>query len=396
MYYCFTISLLGFFFTSCTFHSFPSTHDPDSILIDSGDPTTAHLYDVYGRYLATGQFIDSCLDKSITDQSNAALAKCRFKTKVSIYPAGIYTIQKKLAKARGDSGKASSVVDAEQLNGGLKKTFSGLAAVETAITQATPSSLSLPLDSLRRVALVIGNSSYQYLPVLDNPHNDAELIAKTLTKLHFELVGGRALLDLSRANFEETVKAFSLALHGSNLNNNYELSKNKNSHSNRAVVALFYYAGHGLQARGENFLIPIDANPTKDGDLDFQTMNVNMVLRQMEGATSLNMVILDACRNNPFGGRGLRSSGNGLAEIRAPEGTLVAFATQSGNIAQDGPPGDNSPFASALAWGLQQPGLDQFGVFNAVAVKVKKITSGEQQPWMSNSPIEGRFFFVPP
>jgi uncharacterized caspase-like protein len=165
----------------------------------------------------------------------------------------------------------------------------------------------------------------------------------------------------------------------------------------RGLVALFYYAGHGLQVRGENYLVPTDANPTRESDLDFQLMNANVVLRQMEDATTnLNIVILDACRNNPMGGRGLRSGSNGLAEMRAPEGTLIAFATQSGNVALDGQPGGNSPFAQALAWGIKQPGLDQFGTFNAVAVQVKKMTKGDQQSWMSNSPIEGQFFFVAP
>ena len=252
----------------------------------------------------------------------------------------------------------------------------------------------------RRIALVIGNSRYRNLPRLDNPRNDAELIATTLNKLGFTIIGGKALLDLDRTNLENAVKAFSEALQqgdsASRTDNSVGLGNRKNDGSTSSVVALFYYAGHGIQARGENYLIPVDANPTKESDFDFQLTNVNLVLRQMErAATALNMVILDACRNNPIGGRGLRSSGNGLAEMKAPEGTLIAFATQSGNVAQDGPSGSNSPFAQALAWGIQQPGLDQFGTFNTVAVRVKKITAGAQQPWMSNSPIEGQFVFVP-
>lgn len=257
--------------------------------------------------------------------------------------------------------------------------------------QSEAALINLSTDVPRRIALVIGNSNYRNLPRLNNPYNDAQLIASTLKELQFELVGDGALLDLNRFEFEESIKTFSQIIHGGD-----EIRPFPGSTMGRGIVALFYYAGHGIQARGENYLIPVDANPTKEGDLDFHTVNVNLMLRQMESAeTALNLVILDACRNNPFGGRGFRSSGNGLAEISAPAGTLIAFATQSGNIAQDGPQGGNSPFAQALAWGLKQPDLDQFGTFNAVAVQVKKLTSGAQQPWMSNSPIENRFFFVP-
>jgi uncharacterized caspase-like protein len=89
-----------------------------------------------------------------------------------------------------------------------------------------------------------------------------------------------------------------------------------------AGVALFYYAGHGLQVRGSNYLVPVSANPTREADVDFQLLNADLVLRQMEGAgTRLNFLILDACRNNPFAGRGLRTAGGGLAQMQAPEGT---------------------------------------------------------------------------
>lgn len=235
----------------------------------------------------------------------------------------------------------------------------------------------------RRIALVIGNSKYEYITRLENPKNDAQLIASTLRTLGFQLVGGKAMLDLDRVNMEVAIKRFS-----------QEMQKDIESKPSN-VIALFYYAGHGIQARGENFLVPVDANPTKEADFDFQLTNANIILRQMEHAsTALNMVILDACRNNPLGVVGYRSSGNGLAEMKAPDGTLIAFSTQSGNVAQDGPSGGNSPFAKALNWGLRQPGLDQFGTFNKVAIRVKELTNGVQQPWMSSSPIEGEFSFV--
>jgi hypothetical protein len=114
----------------------------------------------------------------------------------------------------------------------------------------------------------------------------------------------------------------------------------------------------------------------------------------MEGSgTRLNLVILDACRNNPFGGRGLRSTGAGLATMQAPEGTLISFATQPGNIALDGN-SRNSPFTRALADTIRKPGLGLFDAFNAVGLEVKRATGGAQQPWVSSSPIGGNFFFA--
>src|SRR5262249_22941903 len=121
---------------------------------------------------------------------------------------------------------------------------------------------------------------------------------------------------------------------------------------------------------------------------------VNFVLRQMEGSgTQLNLVFLDACRNNPFGGRGLRAIESGLAQMRAPEGTLISFATQPGNVALDGTDG-NSPFTSALARTIHKPGFGIFDVLNEVGLAVKGATAGSQQPWFSSSPISGPFYFA--
>ena len=161
-------------------------------------------------------------------------------------------------------------------------------------------------------------------------------------------------------------------------------------------MALFYYAGHGVQVSGANYLVPVNANPTRETDVDFQMMDINLVLRQMQGAgTRLNLVILDACRNNPFGARSLRAAGGGLAQMRAPEGTLISYATQPGSVAQDGAGGD-SPYTTALATTIVRPGLDIFQTFNEVGLMVKRETGGSQQPWVSSSPIDGNFFFKPP
>jgi uncharacterized caspase-like protein len=227
----------------------------------------------------------------------------------------------------------------------------------------------------KRVALVIGNSAYKSVSPLANPGNDAQLLADTLRKLGFSLVGGGANTDLGKIHFDQMVRQFGEEIVG-------------------AEVALFYYAGHGLQVHGTNWLAPVDANPTRTQDLDFQMVNADVVLHQMEGAgTRLNILILDACRNNPFAGRGLRAATGGLAEMRAPEGALISYATQPGNVALDGS-GANSPFAAALARTMQQKGLDIFRTFNEVGIAVKRQTGGAQQPWVNASPIEGEFYFA--
>src|SRR6202158_50398 len=233
---------------------------------------------------------------------------------------------------------------------------------------------ALPAAAEKRVALVVGNSAYQNVSPLENPKNDALLIADTLGRLGFALIGGRGQVDLDKAQFDSVVQRFGNQLIG-------------------ADVALFYYAGHGLQVHGTNYLVPVTANPTRETDVDFQMVDVALVLRQMEGAgTKLNLVILDACRNNPFGGRGLRASDGGLAQIRAPEGTLLSYATQPGNVALDGNDG-HSPYTRALAETMQKPGLDVLQTFNQVGLIVKRATGSSQQPWVSTSPIDGSFYF---
>jgi uncharacterized caspase-like protein len=226
----------------------------------------------------------------------------------------------------------------------------------------------------KRVALVIGNSAYQNVRPLDNPKNDARLIADTLRSLGFNLVGGGARLDVDKAAVDRAVQAFGAQLQG-------------------ADVGLFYYAGHGVQVSGANYLVPIDANPVRQSDVDFQMLDANVVLRQMaDSGAKLNIVILDACRNNPFGDRSLRGGTRGLAQMQAPEGTLISFATQPGNVAQDGTDGD-SPYTKALAQAMRKPGLDIFRTFNEVGIAVASATGGAQQPWISLSPIKGDFYF---
>jgi uncharacterized caspase-like protein len=245
----------------------------------------------------------------------------------------------------------------------------------TAAVLAALCFLNLPVMAEKRVALVVGNSTYVNVPRLDNSKNDARVMADTLRAVGFTLVGNGPRLDLDKSSFDAVVQEFGNQAQG-------------------ADVALFYYAGHGVQVRGGNYLVPVAANPTRESDVDFQMLDANLVLRQMEDAgTKLNIVILDACRNNPFGGRGLRATSSGLAQMRGPEGTLISFATQPGAVALDGADG-NSPYTKALVHTVTQPGLDIFRTFNEVGLQVASATGGAQQPWYSASPIRGNFYFA--
>jgi hypothetical protein len=202
-------------------------------------------------------------------------------------------------------------------------------------------------------------------------------MADTLRGLGFILVGGGALLNLDKLGIDRAVQAFGRAVVG-------------------ADVALFYYAGHGIELRGTNYLLPIDAKLDRLADVDFEMLNVNLVLRQMEEArTRLNLVILDACRNNPFGGRSLRGIGSGLASIESPDGTLIAFATEPGNFASDGEEA-SSPYTKALAAAMRQPGLGVYDTFNQAGIAVRRATNGAQRPWFSSSAITGSFYFAAP
>lgn len=229
----------------------------------------------------------------------------------------------------------------------------------------------------KRVALVVGNSAYQAVGRLDNPTNDASLMADTLSDLGFKLVGGGAQFDLDKAGLDVAVQSFGRAIRG-------------------ADVALFYYAGHDVQVRGSNYLVPINANPTREADVDDQMIAINVVLSEMEASnTRLNLVILDACHNNPFGSRGWRASEGGLAPMRAPKGTLISYATQPGKVAYD-IGGGNSLYTTALAKTIRRADLDIFQAFNEVGLTVKSSTGGTQQPWLSSSRFDGNFYFARP
>jgi Caspase domain/Sel1 repeat len=227
----------------------------------------------------------------------------------------------------------------------------------------------------KRVALVIGNSAYRAAPALPNPSADARSMSDTLLSLGFFVIGGGAQLDLDKAGFDDALQKFKTGLTG-------------------ADVALFYYAGHAVETHGLNYLAPVDAHPLEEADVFMQMIGMSGILDQLEkSGTRINLVLLDACRNNPFSGQGGRSTTGGLAQMPAPVGTLISFATQPRSVSLDGADG-HSPYTRALIDAMQRPGAGLFRTFNEVGLAVAKATHGQQIPWVSSSPISGNFYFA--
>lgn len=233
-----------------------------------------------------------------------------------------------------------------------------------------------PAHAAKRVALVIGNSAYTHATPLRNPKNDAEAVTELLTKLDFDVVRG---IDLDHQGMRGAIRDFAYKLRG-------------------AEVALFFYAGHGLQVKDRNYLAPIDAKLANEIDLEFEALRLEMVLSQMEASATTSLVFLDACRDNPLARNlartmGTRSAnaGRGLARVESGVGTLIAFATQPGNVALDGRD-KHSPFTAALAKHIETPGLDVALVMRRVRQEVIDMTGGAQVPW-NNSSLTSSFFF---
>lgn len=223
-----------------------------------------------------------------------------------------------------------------------------------------------------RIALIIGNGDYKSLSELDNPNSDARLIARKLDDLNFDVT---LLQDSTQVEMKRAILNFGRDLR----------------QGGRDAVGLFFYAGHGIQSQGKNFLIPVEASPADEADLDLMGVEANWVMRQMESAgNATNIMILDACRDNPLASNS-RSATRGLARIQAPTGTFIAYATAPGQTAVDGA-GDNSPFSLALANALPTPGLPVEQIFKQVRVEVLKATNGSQTPWDSSSLVQDFYF----
>ena len=224
----------------------------------------------------------------------------------------------------------------------------------------------------QRIALVIGNSAYADSP-LANPANDARLMAKTLRGLGFDVIE-RIDADL------QTIQMASFEL------------QDRLVAAGKDAVGLFFYAGHGVQVAGENYLIPLGSDIKQEREVAIKAVSASFVLKQMEFAENrMNFVILDACRNNPLT-RSFRSATRGLARMDAPRGSLVAYSTGPGAVAADGT-GVNSPYTLALVEALQVPGIAAEQMFKRVRDTVMAETKGEQTPWEESSLTGANFYF---
>ena len=222
--------------------------------------------------------------------------------------------------------------------------------------------------SENRIALVIGNSAYINSP-LRNPVNDAQAIAKVMRTLGFEVIERN---DATQKDMNRAITQFGQKLAGGG-------------------VGLFYYAGHGMQLHGKNFLVPVDAVIEGESAVRSESVDLDLVLEQLSAAR-VGMVILDACRNNPFERRFRSGAGNGLAQVDAPKGVLVAYATAPGKVAADGS-GTHGLYTSELLHALEEPDRRIEDVFKQVRVKVSSATNDQQIPWESSS-MTGDFYFA--
>jgi len=226
-----------------------------------------------------------------------------------------------------------------------------------------------PLSPGKRLALVIGNGAYRDAP-LRNPVNDARALSAKLTALGFEVMKGE---NLGQRDMNRLVAQFGERLAGND-------------------VGMFFFAGHGIQIRGKNYLVPVDAQISSENSVRAEAVDVDAVLDQLS-SSPLNVVILDACRNNPFERR-FRSLSVGLAQMDAPKGTLIAYATAPGKVARDGD-GANSIYTSALLKLLDEPGVPLETVFKRVRAEVSQLTADNQIPWEASS-LTGDFYFAAP
>jgi tetratricopeptide (TPR) repeat protein len=245
------------------------------------------------------------------------------------------------------------------------------------LTKAIAEGKAGPKAAEKRVALVIGNSAYQRVSALRNPANDAKALAAVLRRLGFTEV--RELLDANLAQLGTALKEFGDLAAG-------------------ADWAVIYFAGHGVEVGGTNYLIPVDATLAQQGHIEDETVPLSRLLAKVAGASKMQLVILDACRNNPFvpkmrqAGKQARSIGRGLASIEPEGAVLVAYAARDGTMALDGE-SENSPYAEALVKHLAEPGLEISLLFRKVRDEVLGKTARQQEPYTYGSLPAQPFYF---
>lgn len=236
-----------------------------------------------------------------------------------------------------------------------------------------------PAAAEKRVALVIGNSAYEAVEKLANPVNDAVAIVESLERLGFDSIIFKK--DLDYRAFRRTLSEFSRLADG-------------------ADVAIIFYAGHGIEVSRRNYLIPVDAALQSARDVDLEALPLDVVMTTLEGAKKLRLVVLDACRDNPYRSRmtrrnSTRSVGRGLARVETPSNTLVAYAAREGTTADDGS-GEHSPFTTALLQHLESPGLEINFLFRRVRDSVLQATGGRQEPFLYGSLSSDEIYLKPP
>jgi tetratricopeptide (TPR) repeat protein len=349
----------------------------------------------------TPDFVMAFAERGLTYEKQNEIARARedFEKALTLPPANYDSSRAAQETARAQLSALNSSAAPPVIPVSLPKARSETSIPTPTISPPTLSAATQATVSKgeRRVALVIGNSNYLNVSPLANPKKDAEIIAVSLRSIGFESVV--LTNDATREKLVESLRAFA------------ELA-------DQADWALVYYAGHGIEMNGQNYLIPVDARLSFDRDVQFETVPVGQVLGALEGAKKLRIVLLDACRNNPFvqqikkteqsaapvaADRSLdepssttRSIGRGLAKMEVKTGaTLVGFAAKDGQTALDGE-GPNSPFAVAMVQRIATPGVEINKVFRLVRDDVMEATAGRQEPYTYGSlPGSVDFFFVP-
>lgn len=357
------------------------------------------------------------LDAALKDYNQAILISA---TAICAYTGRglVFEREGKLEAAKGEMDKASRMsvdLDTDPVSGRASKAIATtrIAAIDKAIAErklaeAAPSQRLLELEAQtrnlrellesekrrraeeaakkasepaidmgRRVALVIGNSRYQTVSALPNPKGDAEAIGAALTAVGFEKVMVRH--DLDRRSLLSALREFEVE-------------------AEKSDWAVIYYAGHGIEVGGINYLIPVDAVLTTDRDAGDEAVALERVMVSLQQTKKLRLVVLDACRDNPFASKMKRlfsrPGGKGLADIEPDGGVVVAFAARGGQVAFDGAPGQRSPFVAALLKHIRTPKLDVGLMFRRVISDVQNATGNKQQPFIYGSPSGENLFFA--
>jgi tetratricopeptide (TPR) repeat protein len=353
------------------------------------DPNNANAYDTRGdTRIAKGDYSGAIIDLNEALRLNPNQLESYVKRGIAYEKLG------DIEHAKADFGTALArpAEKTPEVDKALENARSRLAALQGSspaaapaqvVKAAMPATIAPPIappaaESSVRVALVIGNGGYRNVPALDNPPRDAAAVAAALRKAGFQKVIVEN--DLRKEKLETALREFGRVAEG-------------------ADWALIYYAGHGIEMAGVNYLIPTDAKLETDRDVGFETVPLSHVMSAVEGAKKLRLVLLDACRDNPFANQmrrttASRSIGRGLAAVEPQTGSLVVYAAKDGETALDGN-GNNSPFVTALVKELAVPGVEIRKLFDLVRDDVLEATNNQQQPFTYGS-VPGRqdFYFV--